>query len=575
MKKRAFALLLAAVLMTGLTACGSGEGTDTKAETETESEMTGEDAETTPTAEPTPTEEPVPEPVVFSAGFGELPDSLDPALTGNRAGLTLAVNCFAGLYTETGDGEILPELASAMPEISADGTVYTIKLKKTVWSDGSALTAGDFIYSWNRAARAETGAPYGYLLTDIIARNDDGSLMAEASGDRKLVVTLQHPAPYFTELLTMPVFFPVPEKAVAAADPEGTAPGAWTEGEGFISNGAFCYAGKAGDDKLIFRKNSAFYGAEAVKADQLEVVISRDDGYTADAYDCGELDYVDVIPASMETAADVHTVTGAGTYYLVFNAASDYFSNKSAWQAMTFRKAVSMLIDRPTVAERTGGIAADSLIPPGMSDGNGGIYKDETVSYLDASGADVAQAKGLLEGCGYRFTENEDQTFTVEPAITLPFLTTESEGHLAVAEELREDLAVLGIDLVVESLPWDDYYAALMSGQYVLAREGWPADYNDPACLLERFASDSAASGLTLGRREAPQAPVWTGYDSLIQEIRMGTDAAMRANQLRQAERTLMETWCVIPVYYYGVRCLLSPEIDGAYCDMFGKAHFR
>ena len=582
MKKRWIAVLLAATLVTGLAGCGgSGQESTQPAETETESGVSeeGEEPEATPSPAPTPTEMPEPEeePVVLTAGFSAAPDSLDPALTGSRAGMTLAVNSFAGLYTLQEGGEIVPALAQDMPKISDDGKVYTIRLKKTTWSDGSKLTAADFVYSWNRAAREATGAPYGHLLRDTIARNDDGSLMVEAASDYKLVVTLAQPAPYFTELMTMPVFFPVPQAAVEAADPEGADPGAWTAGDAFISNGAFCFAGENGDEKLRYRKNDAFYDVEAVRADELEVVISKDDGYTNDAFDSGELDYVDLVPASRDqAAADVHTVTGSGTYYLLFNPSSDFFVGRSPWQAMTIRKAISMLIDRPSVAAAAGAgnQPADSLIPPGMSNGNGSPYKDETVSYLDASQADVAQAKGLLEGCGFRFTENEDKTYTVDPAITIPFLTTESEGHMAVAESLREDLAVLGIQLVVDSRPWDEYYAALMSGNYVLAREGWPAEFNDPISLLGRFASDSSESGLTLGKITAPQTQDWTGYNNLMKEIREATDPAARADKLRQAERTLMDTWCVVPVYYYSVRYLLQPEVEGVWCDAFGRARF-
>ena len=73
------------------------------------------------------------------------------------------------------DGKLSPQLASDMPEVSDDETVYTVKMIKSQWSNGEEVTANDFVYSWNRAADEKTAADYAYLF-DIIARNDDGSL---------------------------------------------------------------------------------------------------------------------------------------------------------------------------------------------------------------------------------------------------------------------------------------------------------------------------------------------------------------------------------------------------------------
>src|SRR5699024_2631110 len=76
------------------------------------------------------------------------PDRLDPALNYTVDGASLAVNSFAGLYTHAADGSLQPELATGYT-VSDDGLTYTFTLREgLLWSDGTPLTAADFVYSW-------------------------------------------------------------------------------------------------------------------------------------------------------------------------------------------------------------------------------------------------------------------------------------------------------------------------------------------------------------------------------------------------------------------------------------------
>ena len=100
--------------------------------------------------------------------IGPEPDFLDPALgTSMEKGL-LTSNSFSGLYEYNAEGEMAPVLAEGCT-ISDDGLTYTFTLKDGLkWSDGSDLTAEDFVYSWKRAADPKTGCEYSYML-DVIA----------------------------------------------------------------------------------------------------------------------------------------------------------------------------------------------------------------------------------------------------------------------------------------------------------------------------------------------------------------------------------------------------------------------
>ncbi len=75
------------------------------------------------------------------------PDTIDPNVTSNSFAVPFLVNCFEGLVTYNEEGEIEPGNAEEWKS-NDDLTVWTFQLRDGLkWSDGSALTAKDYVYS--------------------------------------------------------------------------------------------------------------------------------------------------------------------------------------------------------------------------------------------------------------------------------------------------------------------------------------------------------------------------------------------------------------------------------------------
>ena len=512
------------------------------------------------------------------------PDYLDPALNSSVDGACLIVNSFAGLYTYDDTGSIIPAIAAADPEVSDDGCVYTVTLNETLWSDGTALTASDFIYSWERACADETAADYAYLY-DIIARNDDGSLNVVADDDYTLTITITNPCPYFMSLLAFPTFFPVPQESVEAADTDGTNPGAWCQEAGFVCNGAFTLDSWSHDESMIYVKNENFYDADNVTLSELDFMLSADDTAIYAAYQSGDLDFIDSVPTdeiqSVIDNDDFYIQEELGTYYVCFNVNADLFSGLSVDDAAQLRKAIALLIDRQYIVDtvaQTGQEVADSFIPAGMSDGNGGIFKTDDVSYFDASeealADNQAEAKEILEGLGYSFTDNGDGTYSCSPSISVPYIINESSSHQAIAECMQQDLAVLGITMTIETQDWNVFLENRKNGNFTFAREGWIADYDDPINMLEIFISSSGNNDAQLGIDVEDYAPEWDEYDALVEAIRSNADFEARVDQMHEAEDMLMATWAVVPIYYYNDVYMQDSDVSGIYSTVTGNKYF-
>jgi peptide/nickel transport system substrate-binding protein/oligopeptide transport system substrate-binding protein len=441
------------------------------------------------------------------------PDYLDPALNSSVDGACLASASFAGLYTYNSKGVTAPALAEGYT-VSADGLTYTVTLKKNLkWSDGSALTAEDFVYSWKRAVDPLTAADYEYMFSGFDGY-DEGNLNVKALDANTLQFKLAAPCAYIEDLMAFPTFFPVKKAAVESYADWKTSPGGWCQEAGFVSNGPFVCTAWNHDVSMTYTKNPYYWDAENVKLEKLEFMLSADDNAIFAAYNAGNLDLADTVPTDAVAGLiesknpEFHVVDELGTYYVAFNAKSSLFAGKTPAQAACIREAFSILIDRDYIVEnigQTGQVAANAFIPLGMADGNGGIFKTEAVKqgYYDPYAINndpegtVAKAIALLKAAGYEF---ENGKLSAKTPISLTYLTNTSSGHIAIAESIQQDLAAVGINLSIQERDWNVFLEERKQGNFDFAREGWIADFNDPINMLEMWTTTSGNNDCQFGR---------------------------------------------------------------------------
>lgn len=572
MKKKLLAFVLASAMVASLGACGNAgsKGSD-KAQTEKSTEKKSASKAKLNTDTKT-----------LYINLASEPQHLDPALNNTVDGACLAVNSFVGLYTYDKNDKLVPAIADGDPQVSEDGTEWNIKLKKTKWSDGSDLTAKDFVYSWNRAASEKTAADYGYLF-DIVARNDDGSLKVEAPDDYSLKITLNNSCPYFNQLLAFPVFDPVPQKAVEAADPDGSNPGAWANEAGFVSNGAYTCTAWTHDSSMEYTKNPNFYDADKVKIEKLNFMLSADDTATFAAYNSGNLDFIDSISPdevpNVKDFSDFYVADQLGTNYIGFNVNASIFDGMTEDQAKDFRKAVSLLIDRQYLVDtvgQTGQEVASSFVPTAMHDGNGKTWSQKYYDGEKTGASSIKKAVKLLESAtGYKFKDNGDGTYTPSKAISFEYLTNSGTSNERAAQLIQDDLKKAGIQMTIKTEDWKVFIADRQNGNYTLCREGWIADYDDPSNMLEIFLTKSGNNDMQFGKNPIASAPQnWADYDKLLDQARTETDAAKRADLLVKAEKMLMDTNAVIPLYFYNDVYMMKSNVSGVYETLTGNKYF-
>lgn len=445
------------------------------------------------------------------------PDRLDPALNSSVDGSILAANSFAGLCTTNENNEIVPNLAESV-EHNEDYTEFTVKLRPDLkWSNGDKLDANDFVWSWKRAADAETGADYKYMFDCIEGYPDN--LAVEASEDGStLTIKLAAPTPYFPELLSFTCYLPVHQASVEGAegykDADGKIldAGAWALEAGFVSNGAYTLEEWKHNESMTYVKNPNFFRADDVKFEKLVFTLTADNTVALQAFLNGDLDFIDAVPAdereNMQKDPRFHVVDNLGTYYVCFNVNNQELFGDLTWeQACNLRKAIGHLIDRQYIIDSVAQnkqVLATSFIPEGMADGNGGIFRantadykfpyEEDLGYYPAE-PDVDKALELLEAAGFEVENGK----LVTP-ISFEYLTNESDSHEKVAQLIQDDLKAVGIEMQIKTQSWDNFLSERKAGNFGVARNGWVADFNDPINMLEMWTTDSGNNDCQLGK---------------------------------------------------------------------------
>ena len=484
--------------------------------------------------------------VVLNRGNSMDPESLDPHKTSTVNEAHVLRDLFSGLTMQDANAKVIPGAAESWTA-SDDGKVYTFKMRAgATWSDGSPVTANDFVFAWRRLVDPATAAEYAYMLSPVVGADDvtagkkkPEELGVRAIDDMTFEVTLNAPTPYFLEMLTHQATYPVSKANIDKFGADFIKPG------NLVSNGAYMLSEFVPNDHIKVVKNPKFYEADQVKIDAVNFIPTEDKSTAMKRFEAGELDMNDDLPT--EQLADLRGKFGdqlkigpyLGTYYYVFK------TTKAPWDNVKLRHAVSMLIDRDYLAEKVWSntmIPSYSFVPPGIAG-----YETRPTDYSEMPQIDREDAaKKVLEELGY----GPDKPLKME----IRFNTSENHKNTAVA--IQEQLKPFGIEVSLLNSDGKTHYGLLeQHGDFDIARAGWVADYKDPANFL-----DLCKTGAGNNYSEYTDK----GYDDLMAKAAAASDPGERMKDLSDAEAIgVARDLCVVPLLYYSYHNIVSSKVRG------------
>jgi ABC-type oligopeptide transport system substrate-binding subunit len=475
---------------------------------------------------------------------GVEPETIDPNVMSGQGDGRIARMLFEGLTSND------PQTLAPIPgqayrwETSPDGLDYTFHLRAGLkWTDGSALTARDFVYAWRRVLAPATASRSASMLYPIAgaedynkgATTDSTTVGVRALDDSTLAVRLAQPTSYFMFLTTFYTYMPVQQKCIERWG------NTWTAPVHMVSNGPFALRSHTQSEKIVAMRNPLYWDAKHVALDGVIAYAVDDLNTSTNMYKAGMIDWnpSGYIPApfipSLRHFRDYQTGEFQSTYFYSINVTRKPYSDPRV------RRALNLAVDRVAITRDLlkGTRRAWGRITP---DGYPGYLPPAQIAFDPVRARAELAAAGFPGGKGF-------------PKLKITFNT--SEDHRRIAEAIQAMWKrELGIDVELQNMEWASYLQTTTALQYDVARRSWIGDYLDPMTFLGMLRTGDGNN--RTGWSDA-------SYDNLLRRADHEVNAALRMDLLRQAEARALDQGVFIPIYHYTTHELVKPYVHGIY----------
>ena len=431
------------------------------------------------------------------------PSDLDPHLAQAFTDGIIINALFEGLTVlEETTSRPLPGAAERW-ETSADALTWTFHLRPDLtWSNGDALTAHDFVFSFERILTPALGAPYSYMLWPIqgaeaFNRGDGTDFSAvgvSAPDERTLVIRLERPTPHLAALATHTTWFPVHRATLVSHGTITQRGSAWTRPGHLVGNGAFTLAQWSPNDRLVVAKNPRYWDAAQTALERVVFLPIENAEVEERAFRAGQMHITFSTPPSKiptwreQNPSPLRIDPLLNTWYLNLNVARPPLDNPKV------RRALALAIDREAISRAVfngARLPALSFTPPGCGD-----YVPRAQVSLDLN-----TARRLLEEAGHAGGQGL-------PVMALQVL---NDSFLPQVAEVIQALwqRELGVRITIEPYEQKTWLQNQQAKTHTLGLMGWVADFADPITFLALFTTDNGNN--------------WTNwsdatYDQLLQQ---------------------------------------------------------
>ena len=390
-------------------------------------------------------------------------------------------------------------------DVSKDGLTWTFQLRKAQWSDGAAVTAGDFVFAFRRLTDPATRSRYAanlWILKNGAAvsagKLPPAALGVAAPQPTRLVLTLERPAPYLPELLAHITASPVPRQAAKSG---------WARPGAYVGNGPYLLKEWLPNDHITLAKNPRFYDAAHVAFDRVTYYPTTDSAAAVKRFRAGELDLQSPVAASEFTWLRANM---PGALKVTPSLAVTYVAiNLERLKDARIRRALNLAIDREAITQKIlklGEPTAYSIVPPGTANYPSGVSFDFRSQPFAAR---LAEAQGLMRQAGYGPANR----------FTLSYATTTSPDNRRLAAVLQAMLSQIYVTLTIRATDVPNHFRSLRAHDYDLGIANWYADFNDASNFLDLLRS---GSGNNYAGYRNP------AFDRLMDQANAEPDAARR-----------------------------------------------
>lgn len=453
--------------------------------------------------------------------------------------------------------DVYVNAAAESYEVSDDGLVYTIHLRDNQWSDGTAVTAGDYVYAYVRELTPANGfghaADYSYIKngTKFYAGEitDPNELGIRAVDDKTLEITLE--VPDLDALSKIAGSYPIREDAVESASSEYG-----TNAAEMLYSGPFTVTEWIADNQLVLQKNENYWDEENISLDKINFVYAAEASTQATLFESEQIDlveYNDDYAAKWTSDAEAGTIQEvvqprSMVRYLIFNqnGQSGLMGNENV------RLALSLAIDRQEYLDTVFGgryYPAWDFVPfPVTVNGESFNQKDSgTIKTLQETYDTNEKLQELLE----KGLQEENYSYSTLKDVVIHFtdkaVNTQDQARIEYLRQTWEEKLGITVDTEVTA---DFTY---MDGDYDVTNATWSSGTVHDA--LKNFGPGGIAK-LT-GFYEDEEVNGW------FQEVSGVTSYDTYKDLYKKIENKLVSTGVVAPIYWGDTRYFIQNYVRG------------
>lgn len=484
-------------------------------------------------------------PKILHYGNAVEPQELDPQNISGIPEARVIRSLMEGLVCRDADMTIVPGVAKSW-EVSPDGRVYTFHLRpEAKWSNGSPITARDFVRSFRRLLSPLFAAPTPENFFHVVGAEEfnRGKLTDfertgfKAIGDHELQISLHQPVSFFLNLLTDTDWMPVPLDVIEKVGPADRQGNRWTRPETFVGNGAFVLKSWRQGQKVVVSRSPTYWDRARTKLDEIHFYPVDNLNVEEQMFRTGQLHITGNVPLTKIAVYQRSSTSGlridpyGGIYYYIFNVKRPPFDDARVRRALAYAIDREALIKNVTRANEE---PAYNAIPTGLAG-----YRSE-----QSFQANLAQARALLAAAGYP----EGRGL---PTIELLYNT--SENHRAIAEAIQQMWRKhLKVEVKLTNQEWKVYLDTVRkTHDFHVARAGWVT--SEPHIYVERWQTG-----------HTDNFAQWSNptYDRLLAQATAAPTPARYA-MYQEMEKILNEEMPFIPLYFLKQARLVSPKVIG------------
>jgi len=477
------------------------------------------------------------------------PPQLDSTRATDQVSGRVLGHVMEGLLRYDQDNRIVPGVAWRW-RISLTDATFELR-EDARWSDGSPVTAHDFVYAWRTALDPATASEYAFILHPIENAEAINSgelpparLGAQALDDHTLFVQLERPTPHFEKLMSFPTYFPIKE-----AFREGRQGRYGADAEDLLYNGPFVIARWVHGASLRMERNPHYWDQDRIQLNAIDhAYITSDVNAVLNLFKDGKVAIASLNAETLEDALQrrwkLKRFVDGSVFFIEFNHRPERLTAN-----LNLRRAIQLVTDPAELVYKVikvpGVLPGESLFPVWLKGVHGSLRQEHPAPHHRV---DVPRAQALLARAA-------DELGIDGEWPPLVFLSGDNPAANKQAEYFQEVYrARLGLDVKIDRQIFKQRLAKMTAGDFDMVLAGWGPDYTDPLTFGDLFASWNENNR---GRYVNPTLDGW------VEVAQTSPDTAERMAAFAQIQRIIYEDAVILPNYESGSVYVQDTRLQG------------